>query len=149
MDFMEEALKEAEAAYEEGEVPVGAVVVKDGEIIGRGHNRRECKKDISSHAEIEALKQAEAALGRWNLDGCSVYVSLEPCLMCAGAIKQSRIMSLHYAAKDPDFGAESKYGLFSAKDGYAPLLVYVGEKENQAKNLLNSFFKSKREHPEK
>ena len=144
MDYMEEALKEAKAAYEEGEVPVGAVVVKEGKIIGRGHNHREAKNDISSHAEIEALKQAEAMLGRWSLDGCAVYVSLEPCLMCAGAIKQSRVMSLHYAAKDPDFGAESRYGLFSAKDGYTPLLVYVGEKEKESKDLLNLFFKTKR-----
>lgn len=136
---------EARKAYSEGEVPVGAVVVKDGKIIGRGHNRREAKLDISSHAEIEALKQASAFLGTWRMDGCSLYVTLEPCLMCAGAIKQSRLSSLHIGTLDPLYGAESRYGLFSSIDAYGGILAYVREREEEAKAILDDFFASKRE----
>ena len=142
---MAEALLEARKAYSEGEVPVGAVVVKDGKIIGRGHNHREAKLDISSHAEIEALKQAAAFLGTWRMDGCSLYVTLEPCLMCAGAIKQSRLSSLHIGALDPLYGAESRYGLFSSIDAYGGILAYVREREEETKAILDDFFASKRE----
>ena len=144
MDYMIEALKEAQIALEEGEVPVGAVVVKDGRIIGRGHNKRERELDISGHAEISAMKEAAKQLGRWVLDGCAVYVTLEPCLMCAGAIKQARIRSLHCAAKDERYGAESAYHLFSSKDAYASPLVYFGEEEAKSASLLNRFFANQR-----
>ena len=144
MDYMIEALKEAQIALEEGEVPVGAVVVKDGRIIGRGHNRRERELDISGHAEISAMKEAAKQLGRWALDGCAVYVTLEPCLMCAGAIKQARVRSLHCAAKDERYGAESAYHLFSSKDAYASPLVYFGEEEAKSASLLNRFFANQR-----
>ncbi len=144
MDYMIEALKEAQIALEEGEVPVGAVVVKDGRIIGRGHNKRERELDISGHAEISAMKEAAKQLGRWALDGCAVYVTLEPCLMCAGAIKQARVRSLHCAAKDERYGAESAYHLFSSKDAYASPLVYFGEEEAKSASLLNRFFANQR-----
>ena len=144
MDYMIEALKEAQIALEEGEVPVGAVVVKDGRIIGRGHNKRERELDISGHAEISAMKEAAKQLGRWALDGCAVYVTLEPCLMCAGAIKQARVRSLHCAAKDERYGAESAYHLFSSKDAYASPLVYFGEEEAKSTSLLNRFFANQR-----
>ena len=144
MDYMIEALKEAQIALEEGEVPVGAVVVKDGRIIGRGHNKRERELDISGHAEISAMKEAAKQLGRWALDGCAVYVTLEPCLMCAGAIKQARVRSLHCAAKDERYGAESAYHLFSSKDAYASPLVYFGEEEEKSASLLNRFFANQR-----
>ena len=144
MDYMIEALKEAQIALEEGEVPVGAVVVKDGRIIGRGHNKRERELDISGHAEISAMKEAAKQLGRWALDGCAVYVTLEPCLMCAGAIKQARVRSLHCAAKDQRYGAESAYHLFSSKDAYASPLVYFGEEEAKSASLLNRFFANQR-----
>ena len=141
---MIEALKEAQIALEEGEVPVGAVVVKDGRIIGRGHNKRERELDISGHAEISAMKEAAKQLGRWALDGCAIYVTLEPCLMCAGAIKQARVRSLHCAAKDERYGAESAYHLFSSKDAYASPLVYFGEEEAKSASLLNRFFANQR-----
>lgn len=144
MDFMLEALKEAELALEEGEVPVGAVVVKDGQIIGRGHNTREGNFDIAGHAEIVAMKEAAKTLGHWALDGCALYVTLEPCLMCAGAIKQARIRSLHYGAKDERYGAESAYHLFSMKDAYMSPLVYAGEEEAKSATLLNRFFDGQR-----
>ena len=144
MDYMIEALKEAQIALEEGEVPVGAVVVKDGRIVGRGHNKRERELDISGHAEISAMKEAAKQLGRWALDGCAVYVTLEPCLMCAGAIKQARVRSLHCAAKDERYGAESAYHLFSSKDAYASPLVYFGEEEAKSASLLNRFFANQR-----
>ena len=92
--FMEEALRLARLAAEAGEVPVGAVIVKDGEIIGRGFNSTETDKDPTCHAEIKAIRQAAAALGGWRLSGCSMYVTLEPCSMCAGAIVLARLDAL-------------------------------------------------------
>ncbi|MBQ9023008.1 MAG: nucleoside deaminase, partial [Eubacterium sp.] len=89
--FMSEALEEAKKALAENEVPVGAVIVKDGQVIGRGHNRRMQKNDPTAHAEMEAIRDAAATLGDWRLNGCMMFVTLEPCVMCAGAIVQSRI----------------------------------------------------------
>ena len=103
--FMEEALKLARMAYEAGEVPVGAVVVKDGEIVGRGFNSTETDKDPTCHAEIKAIRQAAAALGGWRLSGCSMYVTLEPCSMCAGAIVLARLDALYIGTPDPKSGA--------------------------------------------
>lgn len=103
--FMEEALKLARLAAEAGEVPVGAVIVKDGEIIGRGFNSTETDKDPTCHAEIKAIRQAAAALGGWRLSGCSMYVTLEPCSMCAGAIVLARLDALYIGTPDPKSGA--------------------------------------------
>lgn len=103
--FMEEALRLARLAAEAGEVPVGAVIVKDGEIIGRGFNSTETDKDPTCHAEIKAIRQAAAALGGWRLSGCSMYVTLEPCSMCAGAIVLSRLDALYIGTPDPKSGA--------------------------------------------
>ena len=102
--FMREALKEADKAALIGEVPVGAVVVMDGVIIGRGYNKTETTALATSHAEMEAISQAAEFMGNWRLAGCSIYVSLEPCIMCAGAIVLSRFDNLYYAASDPKFG---------------------------------------------
>lgn len=102
--FMREALKEADKAASIGEVPVGAVVVRDGEIIGRGYNKTETTSLATCHAEMEAIAQAAVFMGNWRLSGCSIYVSLEPCIMCAGAIVLSRLDNLYYAASDPKFG---------------------------------------------
>ena len=99
---------------------------------------------VSGHAEISAMKEAAKQLGRWALDGCAIYVTLEPCLMCAGAIKQARVRSLHCAAKDERYGAESAYHLFSSKDAYASPLVYFGEEEAKSASLLNRFFANQR-----
>ena len=103
--FMEEALALARQAALAGEVPVGCVIVRNGEIVGRGRNRREEKRSTASHAEMEAIAQANAALGTWRLEDCELYVTLEPCPMCAGAILNARIPRVWYGARDEAFGA--------------------------------------------
>ena len=105
MDFIEEAKIEAVNAYNMGEIPVGAVVVKDGFIIGRGHNLKETLKDVTAHAEILAIKQASEYIGDWRLDGAEMYVTLEPCPMCASAIVQSRISKVYIVTFNKDMGA--------------------------------------------
>lgn len=142
--IMDMALLEAKKAMIEGEVPVGAVIVRENEVIAFAHNNKEKKLDISSHAEIEVIKIASKKLNRWDLSDCSLFVTLEPCLMCAGAIKQSRIKSIYYGAKDIKYGCESKYGLFSIKDNYTSPLIYGGIKGNECKKILDEFFKDKR-----
>ena len=103
--YMWEALTLAREAAAVGEVPVGCVIVRDGAIIGRGWNRREEKQAVNSHAELEAMAQANAAVGSWRLEGCELYVTLEPCPMCAGAILNARIARVYYGARDSAFGA--------------------------------------------
>ncbi len=103
--FMRAAIAEAYAAKEENEVPVGAVVVREGRIIGRGYNQRERLKDPTAHAEMLAITAAAAFVGSWRLDGCTLYVTLEPCAMCAGAIVLARLTRLVYGATDPKAGA--------------------------------------------
>ena len=143
--FMNEAIKEALVSYEEGEVPVGAVVIKDGEIIGRGHNGREKSHRIHSHAEINALEDASSKLGRWDLSDCSLYVTLEPCLMCAGAILQSRIRTVCFGAKDEKAGAiVSSFHVFDSGAPYLPPLLVYGICEEQCKDILRKFFALKR-----
>lgn len=144
MDFMDLALEEARKAFEEGETPIGAVLVRQGQVLAKGHNHREAKNDISSHAEIEVLKQAGQMLGSWSLEGCTLYVTLEPCLMCAGAILQSRISTLVYGADNVDDGAISKYGLLTKGE----LLVYRGEKSQESEQLLKNFFHTLRKKNE-
>ena len=143
--FMLEALAEARLALAAGEMPVGCVVVKDGEIIGRGHNDREESNDPTGHAEIVALRMAAKSTGRWRLDGCTLYVTLEPCPMCAGAIVQARIARLCYGAADEQYGcAGSVYRIpedpafnhFCRSDGG----VLAGE----CAALLGEFFETKR-----
>lgn len=103
--FMQQALVLANEAARLGEVPVGAVAVKEGQIIGRGYNRREIDRDPFSHAEFNAMKEAAVAVGAWRLTGVTVYVTLEPCAMCAGALVQSRVSRLVFGAMDPKAGA--------------------------------------------
>ncbi len=143
--FMRMALDEARLAYEEGEVPVGAIVVKDGKVIGKGRNGREKGLDISSHAEINALKEASKALGRWDLSDCSLYVTLEPCLMCAGAILQSRIRYLCFGAPDKKAGAVvSNFYVFDSKEAYTPPLIDKNICKNECEDILKKFFAGKR-----
>jgi tRNA(adenine34) deaminase len=144
-ELMGEALKEARIAFDEGEVPVGAVVVLDGRIIGRGHNERERKLDVSSHAEIEAIKDAERNLGRWTLDGAAIYVTLEPCLMCAAAISQARIFRLVYGADDPTMGAvASHHFVYGDPSLQSRPLVTSGVRKEECSALLERFFKERR-----
>ena len=103
--YMEEALIEAQKAFDMGEIPVGAVIVKDGQIVGRGHNTTESDKDPTCHAEIAAIREAAKTLGGWRLPGCSMYVTTEPCSMCAGAIVLARIERLYVGTMDPKAGA--------------------------------------------
>jgi tRNA(adenine34) deaminase len=111
-NYMRLALEEAKLALKEGEVPIGVVIVREGRVIARAHNQREQLRDPTAHAEMVAITQAAAALGSWRLDGCTLYVTLEPCPMCAGAILQSRIPTVVYGAADPKAGAvQSLYRL--------------------------------------
>ena len=143
IEFMKLALGQARLAAKENEVPVGAVVVKEGKVIALAHNTREKDLDISGHAEIKALQEAAKKLGTWSLEGCSLYVTLEPCLMCGGAILQSRLSYLCFGAKDEKEGAVvSSYHVFDQiKD--APL-VRFGLLENECQTVLKEFFASRR-----
>lgn len=143
--FMQEALKLAREAAAEGEVPVGAVVVKDGEIVGRGRNRREKEKNALCHAEVEAIDQACRTLHGWRLWQCELYVTLEPCPMCAGAVINARIPRLVYGARDPKAGScESVVDLFSLPYNHRPQ-VEAGILEEECSGILKSFFSCLRE----
>lgn len=143
---MIEALRLARTAGEKGEVPVGAVIVKDGEIISVGVNMREEKQNALSHAEIEAINNACKTLGSWRLDGCEMYVTLEPCPMCAGAIINSRIKTLVFGAFDSKVGsADSVINLFDYPYNHK-VEVYGGICEDECLTLLKDFFKNLREN---
>lgn len=139
--IMLKALRQAEAAFGKGEAPVGAVIVKDGQVIARGHNRKEEKLDVTSHAEIEAIKKAARKLGTWRLDDCDLYVTLEPCPMCAGAIIQSRIRTLYIGAMDDRAGAAgSVVDLFRVPQFNHRVDVVIGLLHEQCAGLLKKFF---------
>ena len=147
MDYeeaMKLALAEAALALEEGEVPVGAVVMKNGELISSAHNNRENAHSIAGHAEILAMQKAEEAIGRWQLDDCQLIVTLEPCIMCAAAIGQARISTLVYGASDKQYGAFSTNCDPFTRNIYPSPLIYKGVKEEKCQELLNKFFKSLR-----
>lgn len=144
--WMRTALRQAAAAERREEVPVGCIVVIDGEIIGRGYNLRETFNDPTSHAEIRAIRQAARKLGDWRLDTATIYVTLEPCLMCMGAIKNARIRRLVFGATDPKQGA-SKLArkARAAKDGNdKPLEVIGGVLAEEAAAQLKGFFRHRR-----
>lgn len=142
--FMLEALGEAKKAYDEGEVPVGAVIVKDGEIIAKGHNQREQKQNALSHAEIECINTACKVLNSWRLDGCELYVTLEPCPMCTGAIINSRIKTVIFGAFDLRAGSmDSVINLCDYPYNHKPE-IYGGILEDECKKILEDFFKDKR-----
>lgn len=141
---MKEALLEASKAFDLGEVPVGAVVVKDNSIIARAHNLRHTQKKLEGHAEFLALLKAVEVLGDWRLEGCSLYVTLEPCSMCAGALIQSRIQRVYYGSKDPKAGAViSTVKLFDIPFNHQ-IEVCGGIMESESKTLLQTFFKQLR-----
>ena len=143
--FMEQALSLAREAAAEGEVPVGCVIVRKGEIVGRGRNRRETAKTALGHAEIEAIADACKHLGGWRLWECELYVTLEPCPMCAGAIINARIPKVIVGAKDDKCGAcGSVCDLFSMEFNHHPEVEF-GVLETQSKALLTEFFKTLRE----
>ena len=139
--FMQQALELASEAARLGEVPVGAIAVKAGQIVGRGYNRREIDKDPFSHAELTALKQASQALGAWRLTGITLYVTLEPCAMCAGALVQSRIDRLVFGTMDPKAGAVgSLYNLAQEPRFNHRLEVTSGVLQSACSQALKDFF---------
>ena len=142
--YMAQALNLAREAGEEGEVPVGCVIVRGEEIVGRGRNRREGDKSALAHAELEAIRQANQALGGWRLWECTLYVTLEPCPMCAGAIINARIPRVVYGASDSKFGAcRSVCSLFDMAFNHHPT-VEAGVMEQQAQALMQDFFRNLR-----
>ena len=142
--FMDQALELARQAAAEGEVPVGCVIVRKGEIVGRGRNRRETDKSALAHAEIEAIREACANLGGWRLWECDLYVTLEPCPMCAGAIINARIPRVVYGAADKKFGAVgSVCSLFSMAFNHHPK-VERGLMEEECAGVLKEFFQQLR-----
>ncbi len=142
--FMKQALALAKEAAAAGEVPVGCVVVREGVVVGRGRNKREEKRSAASHAEMEAIAQANEALGSWRLDGCELYVTLEPCPMCAGAILNTRIARVWFGARDRWFGAcGGVMNLFMEDFPHPPALV-GGVLEAECRQVLREFFSSLR-----
>ena len=142
--YMRQALELAKEAAREGEVPVGCVIVRDGQIIGRGRNRREEKQAVSSHAEMEAMAEANAALGSWRLEDCTLYVTLEPCPMCAGAIINARIPRVYYGARDREMGAcGGVLNLFKERFPHRPALV-GGILAEECREVLSEFFRGLR-----
>ena len=146
LDFMQSALTEARLAAEAGEVPIGAVVVREGEVIARGQNRVLRDLDPTAHAEIVALRAAATALGNYRLPGCALYVTLEPCAMCAGAMIHARLDRLVYAAADPKAGAcGSVLAVLNHPQLNHQMAVERGILADEAAELLRGFFRERRE----
>lgn len=140
---MKEALKEAKLAYDKGEVPIGAVVVLENKIIGRGHNLKISCKDPTGHAEILAIKDACKNINHWWLENCDIYTSLEPCPMCAGSMLNARIRKLYIATKDKRMGATGSLIDLSKLEGFNHSFeVEFGLLEEEASELLSKFFKN-------
>ena len=144
MNFMDVAYKEAIKAMNEDEVPVGAVIVKDGKVIARAHNRKENKNDPTSHAEIECIKKACKKLDDWYLKDCELYVTLEPCVMCVGAIINARISKVYFGARDLKGGALG--GLFDLMEqkGFNHYFEYECLSVDKCSQILKDYFKNKR-----
>ena len=142
--YMKLALKEAQKAFEKDEVPIGAIIVLDGKVIARAHNLREKKQLSTAHAEILAIEKACKKLGTWRLENCELYVTLEPCPMCAGAILQSRIEKVVYGAIDPKGGSiESNMKMYETK-GYNHYPQTYYQPTEECSQILKDFFKRKR-----
>ena len=144
--YMKEALKEAEKAELIDEVPIGCVIVKDDKIIARGHNQRETKQSPIGHAEIVVINKAAKKLNSWRLEGCDIYVTLEPCIMCSGAIIQSRINKVYYGASDPKGGAlGSSINVLEAKNINHHPEVISGVLQEECSKIITNYFKAKRQ----
>jgi len=144
MKYMEMALEEAKKAYKNGDVPVGAVIVKDNKIISKAYNKKEKNNVSVYHAEILAIIKACKKLKTWRLDGCSLYVTLEPCLMCSGAIIHSRISKVYFATKNEKFGYVSSIDSLLNKKNNHKVEIEEGLCKKQAQRILIDFFKNKR-----
>ena len=144
-NYMRMALELAAQAEGDGDVPVGCVIVKDGQVIGRGRNRREERGDATAHAEVEAIRDACARTGSWRLTDCTLYVTLEPCPMCAGAIINSRIHTLRYGTRDDKAGCcGSVLNLFEERFNHHPR-IYQGPLKEECEGQLQDFFRGLRE----
>jgi len=145
-EYMQQALLEARKAFDKGEIPIGAVIVKNGKIIGRGHNLTETGKDPTAHAEIIAIKHASKAINDWRLNDCEIYVTLEPCPMCAYAILRSRINKIFFGAYDPEYGAcGSKINIpLIFKNGNKMIQISGGIMKQESSSILKDFFEEKR-----
>ena len=143
--FMLRAIENAKIAFKNGDVPVGAVIVKDGEIIAEAYNEREHLAKATSHAEILAIERACQNLGRWRLSDCEMYVTLEPCPMCAGAILNARIGKVYYALKESNSGALGSVLNLNSYPLLYKVKTEVGLCEEESRELLSSFFKQKRQ----
>ena len=142
------ALAEAEKAYARGEIPIGAVLVRneDGTVVSRGHNKKENKNDATAHAEMEAIREACARLNRWRLSGLTLYVTIEPCAMCAGALVNSRIDRLVYGSTESKFGAvESIFNVVNHRLLNHRLSITAGVLEDDCSQLMKDFFRMRRE----
>ena len=144
MNQMEEASRLAFKAFSKGEVPVGAVIVKDNKIISKAFNTREKDQIATHHAEVIAIEKACKKLSSWRLDDCDIFVTLEPCPMCAGAILNARIKNLYYAVKDENSGAISRFNLLCDTLNHTTNCHHLKEFEEENKSLIKNFFKSKR-----
>ena len=143
--FMKEAIKEAKKAYQKNEVPVGAVVVKNNEIVARGHNIKETKKDTTKHAEIIAIQKASKKMNAWRLEDCTMYVTLEPCTMCAGAIIQARLKRLIIGTMDKKTGAcGSVLNLIDDYEFNHKVELETGIMETECRQIMKDFFKELR-----
>jgi len=142
--YMHAALRQAERAKAEDETPIGAVIVCESRIVGRGRNRREQCQDVTRHAEIEAIRQACRRLGSWRLDNCTLYVTLEPCVMCAGAIVQARIACVYYGAPDPKAGAAgSVTNVFDLTINHQTDVI-GGILRTECSQILKDYFRNRR-----
>ncbi|MEA4828295.1 MAG: nucleoside deaminase [Clostridium sp.] len=142
--FMRRAIEEAELAYKLNEVPVGAVIVKDNKIISAAHNLREILKDPTAHAEMLAIKKASEVLNDWRLNGCEMYVTLEPCPMCAGAIVQSRIRRLYIGTFDPVSGCCGSVANIVQNQGLNSMIDVIWMYNEECSDMLKEFFREKR-----
>ncbi len=144
--YMKEAIRQARKAYKLGDVPIGCVIVYEGKIIARGYNRRNADKNTLSHAELNAIKKASKVLGDWRLDGCEMYVTLEPCQMCSGAIVQSRIKKVYMGAMNPKAGcAGSIMNLLQVDKFNHQVELEEGVLREECSGLLKDFFKDLRD----
>lgn len=143
--YMELAIREAKKAYKNGDVPIGAIIIKNNKIISKAFNKKQKNRNAIEHAEIIAIEKACKKLKSWHLEECTLYTTVEPCMMCCGAIIQSRITNLVYGTKNPKFGyVDSLDNLLNDKKNNHKVNVIKSIKENESRDLIVSFFKSKR-----
>lgn len=146
MNYMDYAIEEGLKAFNSGEIPVGAVIVKNGIIIGKGYNKKEASSDPTAHAEIMAIKEACSAIGDWRLNGCDMYVTLEPCPMCAGAIIQSRISKIYIGTFNKDMGACGSVINLIDNRSLNSFVNAIWTYDERCSKLITSFFESRRKN---